>query len=295
MKQQTKADIMLLVVVLFWGVSYLLVNISLTEVETFNLNALRFLIAFFAAGAVGFKHLKGVNKITIKYAALLGFILMFVYIGATYGVMYTSLSNAGFLCALTVVLTPVFAYFFKKQKPEKKLIAAVSLSFVGIALLSLNDQLKPALGDILCLFCAVVYAIHLLVTETAVRREGVDAFQLGVFQLGFAGAYQLIISFLIETPHFPSTPKVWASVLVLAVFCTGLAFIVQTLAQQYTSATHVGVIFSLEPVFSAAVAFFFAGEILIPRAYFGAVLLIAGLFIMEIDFKKTPSFLSRRH
>ena len=286
MKTQAKADLMLLVVVLFWGISYLLIDISLTEVETFNLNALRFLIAFFIAAIAAFTKVRKPSVTTLKYAALLGFLLMLVYIGATYGVMYTSLSNAGFLCALTVVLTPVLGFFFKGQKPEKKLAIAVLLAFVGIALLSLNNQLKPALGDIFCIFAALAYAVHLLVTETAVASEKVNAFQLGVWQLGFAGIYQCIVSYAIETPHLPESPKVWASVLVLSVFCTGLAFIVQAVAQQYTSATHVGVIFSLEPVFSAIVAFAFAGEILTARAYVGAVILLTGLFVMEIDFKK---------
>ncbi|MEG0392627.1 MAG: EamA family transporter [Anaerovoracaceae bacterium] len=58
------------------------------------------------------------------------------------------------------------------------------------------------------------------------------------------------------------------------------------MAQQYTTATHVGVIFTLEPVFAGMVAFFLAGEVLLPRAYAGAVLLLVGLFVMEIDLEK---------
>lgn len=55
------------------------------------------------------------------------------------------------------------------------------------------------------------------------------------------------------------------TVLFLAIFCTGIAFIVQAVAQQYTSASHVGVIFSLEPVFAEIVVFFLAGEVLLPE------------------------------
>ncbi|MFR9010413.1 MAG: EamA family transporter [Anaerovoracaceae bacterium] len=57
------------------------------------------------------------------------------------------------------------------------------------------------------------------------------------------------------------------------------------MAQQYTTASHVGVIFTLEPVFAAVVAYFFAGEILSFKAYLGAALMLASIFIMEIDFK----------
>ena len=128
--------------------------------------------------------------------------------------------------------------------------------------------------------------MDLLITEKAVSKEEVNAFQLGVYQLGFTGIFNLIIAFIVEEPSIPSTPSIWASVLFLAIFCTGVAFIVQAIAQQYTSAAHVGIIFALEPVFAGIVAFIFAHEVLLPRAYFGALLMIAGLFIMEIDFTK---------
>jgi drug/metabolite transporter (DMT)-like permease len=169
--------------------------------------------------------------------------------------------------------------------PSKKLRIVVVLCIIGIGLLTLDNQLKVAVGDLLCILCAFVYAFDLLITERAVRKTNVNAFQLGVFQLGFNGVWQLLLALIFEEPHLPTNSTVWASVLFLAIFCTGVAFIVQTVAQQYTSANHVGVIFTLEPVFAGFVAFFIAGEILLPRAYVGAFLLISSCFIMEINFK----------
>lgn len=285
MKTQVKADLMLVVVTLCWGVSYYMIDVCLVEMGTFNLNAFRFLGAFIIAAVFTFPKLKDVNKTTLKYAFFIGFSLVFVYMGATFGVMYTSLSNSGFLCALSVVFTPLLGFIIFKQKLEKKMFLVVLVCLIGIALMSLNEQLKPALGDIFCLMCAFAYAVDLLITEKAVAKEEVNAFQLGVFQLGFTGIFMLILSFIFEDPCLPSTGVVWGSALFLAVFCTGLAFIIQTIAQQYTTATHVGVIFTLEPVFAGIVAFALAGEILLPRAYFGAFLLLASLLIMEVDVK----------
>lgn len=277
---------MLLMVTLFWGVSYWLIDISLAEVQPFMLNALRFLVAFFIAGVFAFPKLKTVDKTTVKYSAIIGVALIFVYIGATFGVKYTSLSNAGFLCALTVVFTPILAFFVLKQQPGKKLAVVVAMCLVGIALLSLKENLRPALGDIFCILAAFAYAVDLLITEIAVIRKQVNAFQLGVLQLGFTGLFNLIISLFLETPALPHSVKGWTAVLFLSIFCTGAAFIIQALAQQYTSASHVGVIFSLEPVFAGIVAFFLAGEILSVRAYVGAALLVSGLFIMELDINR---------
>nr|WP_315022251.1 DMT family transporter [uncultured Aminipila sp.] len=285
MSKSLKADLMLMLVTLCWGVSYILMNVCLGEIGPLTLNAYRFLIAFFAALILAFPKLKNVNKATLRYSAMIGLALALVYISVTYGVMYTSLSNAGFLCALTVIITPILAFYIKKEAPNKKLIAVLIMCLIGIGLMTLNEQLKPALGDVLCILCAFIYAVDLMIVDKAVHKEEVNAFQLGVYQLGFTGLYMFVLAIVLEIPVLPSKPSIWAAMLFLAIFCTGVAFIVQVIAQQYTSATHVGVIFALEPVFAAIAAFFFAGERLMPRAYIGALLMLAGIIILEVDFK----------
>lgn len=288
-KLQYRADLMLLLVTLCWGISYYFVDLSLTDLEPFTLNAFRFLGAFIIATAFSWKKVKTVNVATIKYSILVAVSLVIVYICATYGVMYTTLSNSSFLCALTVIFTPILARIFLKEKADRKLIFVVTLCFIGIMLLTLKDDFsinkENLKGDVLCMICAVAYAADLLITEKAVSIEDVDAFQLGVFQLGFTGLFNLIVSVLIEKPHFPQTLEVWGYVGFLAIFCTGLAFIVQPIALQYTSASHTGVIFALEPIFAAMVAVFLAGEILSAKSYVGAALMVSSIFIMEIDFK----------
>lgn len=281
---------MLVLVTLCWGISYYLMDLALTDMDPFTLNAHRFLGAFAVAGLLSYKKVRNVNRTTLKYSLLVGAALVFVYIGATFGVKYTTLSNSGFLCALTVVFTPLIAWVFLRQKLDRKMTLSVVICFIGIALLTLKDDFSINLGnlkgDLLCILCAVAYAIDLLLTEKAVSHKDVDAYQLGVFQLGVTGLCNLILAIIVETPHFPTTGNVWGAVIFLSIFCTGVAFVVQPVAQQYTSASHVGVIFALEPVFAGIVAFALAGEVLSPKSYFGAVLMIASLFIMEIDFSR---------
>lgn len=290
MSKQLKADLMLLLVTLCWGVSYYLVDVSLEDMGSFTLNANRFLIAFVVAALIAFPKLKNVSKKTLKYSVILGILLVFVYIGATFGIQYTTLSNTSFLCGLAVVFTPVLSSIIYKKVPDRKLIVVIMMSTAGIALLTLKDNFTinydNLLGDFLSVMCAFVYAIDLLVTEKAVAHEDVDPFQLGVFQLGVTGVLNLVLALILEKPHFPTEPRIWGSVLFLAILCTGVAFIVQAIAQQYTNASHVCIIFSLETVFAGIVAYIFAQEVLTFKSYIGAALMITSIFIMEIDFKE---------
>jgi drug/metabolite transporter (DMT)-like permease len=289
MSKQVRADGILLFVTLCWGVSYYLMDISLGELDPFTLNTFRFLGAFAIAAIFSWKKIKNVNKTTLKYSLLVGIALVVVYIGATFGVKYTSLSNSGFLCALTVIFTPILNKIFFKKSTDKKSVVVIIMCFIGIALMTLKDDfsinMENLKGDLLCLMCAVAYAIDLILTEKAVSKENVDAYQLGVFQLGVTGLCNLILSFIFETPQFPETPKIWGSVLFLTIFCTGIAFILQPITQQYTTAAHVGVIFTLEPVFAAIVAFAFANEVLTAKAYLGAAIMIISILVMEVDVK----------
>lgn len=93
-----------------------------------------------------------------------------------------------------------------------------------------------------------------------------------------------------EPIHLPTSGKTWAAALFLGVVCSGIAFVIQSVQQQYTTASHVGLIFTLEPVFASMVAFVMTGEVLSLRGYIGAALMLLSLFIMEGDW----SFLRRK-
>lgn len=121
MKIQLRADLMLLMITFFWGASTLLTKIGLNYMQEYNLISLRFVIAFLLSGIIFYKHLIKTDFKTVKYAFILASILFIVYVFATFGTKYTSVSNAGFLFSLTVIFIPVISSIFLKQKPEKKL------------------------------------------------------------------------------------------------------------------------------------------------------------------------------
>ena len=137
MSNQRKADLALVLVTLFWGVSYYLVNLCLAELQPMNLNAFRFLLAFLVLGPIFWKKLRNASRATLKYSVIIGALLVGVYAGATYGVAYTSISNAGFICALPVVFTPLLDFAVNRRKPGKKLaVALVMVLFLNYGLLT---------------------------------------------------------------------------------------------------------------------------------------------------------------
>lgn len=283
MHQQRKADLLLVMVTAFWGASYFLTDLCLETMPPLSLNAFRFLVAFAVLGAVYFRKLRRISRKTLLYSLLIGCSLVMVYTCYVYGLMHTSISNAGFICALPVIFTPLLELVIYRKIPNRRFALALVLCTVGLGLMTLNDSFRPALGDIICMGTAIFYAVDLLLTDKAVRDPEVDPLQLGVCQLGVVGIIMLILTLTLEQPKLPQSPAAWGAALFLAIFCTGIAFVIQAVQQQYTTASHVGLIFTLEPLFSAIVAYFFAHEVLGLRGYIGAALMMFSLILMEVD------------
>lgn len=158
------------------------------------------------------------------------------------------------------------------------------MALIGIALLTLNSELHLSLGDVLCIVCALLYSCHIILTSQFTNK--VDSIALGIWQLLFCGLWAFLFSFTFETTSFPADLHTWGAVLILSIVCTAIGFIIQTIAQKHTTATHTGLIFSLEPIFAAIFAYIFIGEILSTKGYIGAALVLTGILISEFNFTK---------
>lgn len=278
-----KADLLILVVTICWGSSYLFMKLGLDSVEEFNLIALRFGLAFICASAVFFRTLKKTDGITMKYAAILGFILFIIFIFITFGLKTTTTSNAAFLISLTVVFVPLINAVIFKNKLTWKLILSIMLAIIGVGFLTIEIPFSITVGDVLCVLAALFYASHIIIVGIAAPQ--VNTLQLGIWQLGFAGLYGLLFSLVFETPTVPSTTEGWVAILALSIVCSALGFILQVIAQKYTTPTRTGLIFSLEPVFAALFGYLFISEVMGFTDYIGASLVIAGIVISSIKIE----------
>ncbi|RSL30684.1 DMT family transporter [Salibacterium salarium] len=285
MNMQRRADIMMILVTVSWGTSYVFMKMGLGSIEAFNLVALRFGIAFLLAGLLFYKRLRKVDFKTVKYGMILGFILYLVFTFITFGVNTTSASNAGFIVSLAVIFVPVLSALFLKQKIGPRVFTGIFLALLGIGFLTLNSQLQINQGDALCMLGALSYATYIIVTGSLTKN--VDSLNLGIIQLGFVSLFGLISSFIAAEPTvLPTSTASWIAILSLGIFCSAIGFTIQTISQKYTTPTNTGLIFSLEPVFAAVFAFLMLGEEFTTKAYIGAALVLAGVLLSRIDMKK---------
>lgn len=151
------------------------------------------------------------------------------------------------------------------------------MTIIGITLLTVQESLEFNVGAVFCVVGALLYAFHIILTDRFTHRE--DGLLLGIYQLGFAGLFGLIASLIFERTTLPSNTTQWIAVLGLALVCGAFGFVMQPIAQKYTTPEHTGLLFALEPVFSAIFASIFLHEILTVKGYIGAALVLFSVFL----------------
>ncbi|WP_155590971.1 DMT family transporter [Lysinibacillus cavernae] len=279
-----QANLLMASVSLVWGTSYIFMKLLADSVSPITVVALRFGIAFLVMFVLFSKKLMSVNVKTLTYSAIVGALLCGIFIALMYGMKTTTASSAGFLTSTTVILVPILQILITRKLPRKEILYGLTTVAIGLSLLTIKEDFTFASGSILCLAAAFLYAVHIIVTNYFV--QDVDAFQLGIFQLGFASLYAAIGSFIFKAPILLSDTKAWLAILGLAIICSAYGFVMQPIAQKYTTPESTGFLFSLEPVFSAIFAFIVLNENMGGQGYLGASLILAGVIIANPPFKK---------
>lgn len=268
---------------LAWGSSYLLMKIGLDGIGPYNLIALRFGIAFFAMSLIFLPRYRQLSAATLAKGVFTGIILFLIFYGMVNGVNHTTASTAGFLTSTTVVMVPVLECLLKRTLPSKTIVISILLSVAGLFLLTAKDGIVFDIGAAYCLTGAFFYAVYIIVF--ARLAKGNDTLLISIIQLGVASLTGAVFMFLSETPSLPATPTQWSAILGLGLICSAYGFVVQPIAQRYTTPEKIGLIFSLEPVFSALLSWLFLHEILGFKGYTGAILIFAAVIFTELSRK----------
>ena len=116
-----------------------------------------------------------------------------------------------------------------------------------------------------------------MLIERSARRYDALAFTL----VEMFAAFAVLALAALPTLEVPHGWTVWGALLVTGVFASALGFLVQTWAQQRTSATRTALVFTLEPVWAALFGFTLAGDRLGPLGWIGCLVIMCGIVLAE--------------
>lgn len=281
------ARLALVVTAVVWGSSLTVVS-AIKDAFTPNmLLALRFSIACVLLAIIFAPHLKKLNKDYILSGLIVGFFLFIAYSSQTIGV--TSAEGApgrsGFISASYCVIVPFLAWLFTGEVPDRYNIIAAVLCVIGLFFVFYTELVKSAnisfsQGDLYALLSGLLFAVHIV--SLAKWGAGKDPILITILQFLTAAVLSLIVSLIFEKPTFQSVSGSSLFALgYLAIMCTAVALLFQTIGQRYTPASTVALILGTEAVFSILFAVLFAGEKLTWSSVSGFVLIFLAIIVSE--------------
>lgn len=113
-----------------------------------------------------------------------------------------------------------------------------------------------------------------------------------VVQMLTAGGLSLFAALVFAPPLDGVSATSAFGILYLVVFNTALAFLIQNIAQQYTTSTHASLLISLESVFGLIVSVIFLHDPFGPRMALGCGLVFAAVLLSKLELKKEKAPLS---
>ena len=243
-------DLLLLSIAIFWGASYSLTKDALSFTTVLIFLTLRFGITFLLLLPFTLKRVLNTKKDILVFGLVLGLILSLIFLSETYGVKYTTATNATLLISLTIIFTPYIDSFRTKQKPTFKLIIAGLLSILGIFILTYNQNVSLNIGDILILIAAILRAIMVTSIKAYTNRYKIDSLVLTQLQMGVVFAVSFIL-LVISKENFiiPKEINFWIQLGFIILFCTIFAFFAQNYGVKHSTPNKASLLMGTEPLF----------------------------------------------
>lgn len=270
--------IALVLVTAIWGVTFVQMKDALELYPLFAFLAVRFLIAVVTLAIPVAPRLRSLGARGALTGAALGALLATGYGLQTAGLERTTVSAAGFVTGMYVVLTPLVALLLFRIRAGTSVWIGVALAVAGLAMLTGISAGSPV-GDLLVLGGAVLYALQIVLMERFAPRYDPLAFTTAEMTAAFIGFAAIAVAAgQVKVPHGAT---VWGALIVTGVFASAFAYLVQAWAQQRTSANRTALVFALEPVFAGIFGFALAGDRLGALGWAGCAVILSAIAVSE--------------
>lgn len=285
MSRVLKADLALLVITAFWGVSFVVVKGALGECSPLAFNALRLTLATVVLALLFRRHWARLSRRVWMAGAVVGTLMAAGFGFQTIGLQFTTPAKSAFLTGLSVVLVPFYLALGRRRAPGWSVAAGASLALIGLYLIAITPGAPLWAGglnrgDLLTLACAGAFAGHIVGLGAYARRYPFEG--LAILQVGFAAVWSWLAAAGGERIVIHAGWGLALAVAFTGLFATALAFTTQAWAQQFTPATHTAILFAAEPVFAWAASLSLGLERLSPRQGWGAALILAAILCIEL-------------
>ena len=282
--------LMVLIIVLLWGSSFALIKLGLDQTPPITLAFLRFAMA--SPLLLIYTYLK--KPASFKKSLLQDWKMFFI-LGLTgvtlpqifqnVGLQSTSASNSSVIVASNPVWIILFSKFLLGEELTRIKVAGILFGFFGVIVVIMQGGVMNIInsasvqGDLITLGSALCWALYSTLGKAHLQSH--DAHWTTSLSMAFGTIMLIPFMMVTESPTIPSNPISWLYLIILGVFCSGLAYLWWYHILVDEEISKVGLFLFFIPIVSIAVANLLLFEI--PNLNFlaGTFLVVLGIIIAE--------------
>ena len=281
-----RADLLMLLTAMIWGSGFVAQTAGMDHIGPYLFSGLRFALGsicllplILRRPASGPAPEPLMTRGLLQGGIVMGIALALGINLQQVGLLFTSVTNAGFITGLYVIVVPLLGLLLGHKTGMGTWLGCV-LAVIGMFLLSVGDNFQVASGDWLQLIGAFVWGGHVILVGLFASRH--DPIRLAFLQFATCSVISLILAVIFEPIALDSIIAAGPALLYGGVFAVGVGYTLQVVAQKHAIASHAAIILSLEAVFAAIAGAWFLGEALQLRGYVGCALMLAGMLLAQL-------------
>jgi drug/metabolite transporter (DMT)-like permease len=198
------------------------------------------------------------------------------------GLVTVTAGKTGFITGMYVIFVPLVEYFFPyfHMKMHWSSLAAAILSLLGLYLLSGCAEQEKCFGgaikegEVIIFISMLFWVASIMLSDIASKQ--LDGVWITFFEFSFTTVLTIAIALYFEPQEwvfpFVNAQQNWDMMLIVG-FTEAVAFALSTVGQTFSSPSRAALLFSLEAVVCAVIAFFVLGERLTPIEIVGGFLM----------------------
>lgn len=281
------AETLLLLITCLWGGTFVLVKEAMTTTSPALFVVLRFALAAAVACMLWPKALRNWDRSLMLRGSILGVLFGSGFLLQTVGLSSTTASASAFITGTMVVFVP-FVYRIIEGSPVRgHQWLSVTIVIIGLWVFTAPESAGVNVGDVLTLISAMIWSVYLTYIDVWTRElrsepQKQNALVIMQFLVTIILALVALPFSGVDAMHLePSTSLMWA-VLYCGILASVVTTWIQTRFQQFTHPVRAGLIYAVEPLAAAAIAYVVLHEEWTVREAIGASVLFVGIVVPDL-------------
>lgn len=279
------ANFLLLLAGAIWGMGFIAQSTAMESLGPWAYTGIKFLIGGLVilplAMREGRRRAEPLRQTQWLGFALIGLFLFAGSILQQIGMVTTSVTNAGFLTGLYVVITPLLTLALFRTRVSRIVWVASPLAFAGIVLTGGGHMGPLSSGDMLVIAGAFFWSMQLITIGRLAPGTG-RPFTLSCVQFLVAAAISLMGAMVLEAPTLADFAATWVEIAYAGLFSVALGFTLQVVGQRYTTAPQAAVMLSSETLFAGLFGAWLLGERLGMAGLIGCAMIFIAMLLVEL-------------